>query len=91
LNVEKNKLSDFGMEKLKQIKCEECGNKSFFLVEELQENKKTKLAELNVSCVCDKCLKVNGDYTVQLGVPITMLGTIDFVIKLQNSKEKKSD
>jgi hypothetical protein len=32
---------------------------------------------------CDGCLADTG--------PITMLGTIDFVIKLQNSKEKKSD
>jgi DNA-directed RNA polymerase subunit M/transcription elongation factor TFIIS len=59
------------MGKLKQrIKCEECGNKTFYLVEELQENKKTKLAELNVFYICTKCMKTNGSYTVQLGVPI---------------------
>jgi DNA-directed RNA polymerase subunit M/transcription elongation factor TFIIS len=59
------------MGKLKQrIKCEECGNKTFYLVEELQENKKTKLAELNIFYICTKCMKTNGSYTVQLEVPI---------------------
>jgi DNA-directed RNA polymerase subunit RPC12/RpoP len=63
------------MKKLKQrMKCEECGNNTFYLVEELQENKKTKLAELNVFYICAKCMKVNGSYTVQLGVPISMFG-----------------
>jgi hypothetical protein len=26
-------------------------------------------------------MKVNGSYTIKLGVPITMLGIIDFMIK----------
>jgi hypothetical protein len=32
-------------------------------------------------CSCAKCMKVNGSYTIKLGVPITMLGIIDFMIK----------
>jgi DNA-directed RNA polymerase subunit RPC12/RpoP len=59
------------MKKLKQrIRCEECGNNTFYLVEELEENQKTKLAELNVFYICSKCMKANGSYTIQLGVPI---------------------
>jgi hypothetical protein len=76
------------MRNLKQrIKCE-CGNNSFYLVEELRENQKTNLAELEVFYICTKCMKCNGSYTVQLGVPLSIFGVSPELPKFKREGKK---